>query len=125
MHNRGGLPAALAGALFKKSKTTKTEYRERSKPPKKNSTPYNSNRAAPCPVTITGICGHDAGITGHDQRNTHSQRELHELRIVLLNQRPVDRSSEKRVDPRVATQVSLLGPGSLTSAESNRWRRKK
>jgi hypothetical protein len=36
----------------------------------KNSTPYNLNRAAPCPVTIAGICGHDAGIIGHDQRNT-------------------------------------------------------
>ena len=42
----------------------------------KNSTPYNSNRAAPCPVTIAGICGHDAGITGHDQRNTHVQKAL-------------------------------------------------
>ena len=25
------------------------------------------------PVTITGTTGHDAGIVGHDQRNTHQE----------------------------------------------------
>jgi len=25
------------------------------------------------PVTITGMTGHDAGIIGHDQRNTQQQ----------------------------------------------------
>ena len=28
------------------------------------------------PVTITGMTGHDAGIIGHDQRNTHSMDKI-------------------------------------------------
>ena len=74
MHNRGGLPAALAWASVKQMQNyqnhqNRTPREERTA--QKNSTPYNLNRAAPCPVTITGICGDDARITGNDQRNTH------------------------------------------------------
>jgi hypothetical protein len=59
-------PIALAppGSLKKQ--------KNRPKQPK----PYNPNRAVTnssmTPVTIPGMTGHDAGIIGHDQRNTHS-----------------------------------------------------
>jgi hypothetical protein len=73
MHNRGGLSAALAGASVEQIQNHQNHQNRtlrEGKTAQKNSTPYNLNRAAPCPVTITGICGHDAGITGHDHRNT-------------------------------------------------------
>jgi len=51
--------------LFKKAKN-------RPKQPK----PYNPDRAVTnssmTPVTIPGMTGHDAGIIGHDQRNTQN-----------------------------------------------------
>ena len=57
-------PIALALPGFERQKN-------RPKQPK----PYNPNRAVTnssmTPVTITGMTGHDAGIIGHDQRNTH------------------------------------------------------
>jgi len=52
---------------------TKILKKEKNRP--KQPKPYNSNRAVTnslmTPVTITGMTGHDAGIIGHDQRNTH------------------------------------------------------
>jgi hypothetical protein len=71
MHNPGGQPAALTGASVEQIQNHQNRTPREERTAKKNSTPYNLNRAAPCPVTFTGICGHDAGITGHDQRNTH------------------------------------------------------
>ena len=57
----------IALALPSSSKRQKN----RPKQPK----PYNPHRAVTnssmTPVTITGMTGHDAGIIGHDQRNTH------------------------------------------------------
>jgi hypothetical protein len=81
MHSRGCLPAALAGASFEEMQNDQNRTPRKEIAAQKNSTPYNLNRAAPCPVTITGICGHDAGICGHDQRNTH----VH-LRTVVISQ---------------------------------------
>jgi hypothetical protein len=71
MHNRGGLPAALAGASVDEIQNHQNRIPRQERTAQKNSRTYNLNRAAPCPVTITGICGHVAGITGHDHRNTH------------------------------------------------------
>jgi hypothetical protein len=75
----GDLPAALAGASVEQIQNHQNHQNRtlrEEKTAQKNSTPYNLNRAAPCPVTFTGICGHVAGITGHDQRNTQAKASI-------------------------------------------------
>ena len=39
-------------------------------------------------VTITGMTGHDAGTTGHDQRNTHNQ--IPDTQMVCVMEREAD-----------------------------------
>ena len=45
---------------------------KRSQKPENHNPKLQSMRATPAPVTLTGMPGHNAGIAGHDHRNTQT-----------------------------------------------------
>jgi hypothetical protein len=66
MHDREGLPAALAGAHeYRNPRPDKEKSAE--KTPRHKIKTRNTDPS----VTFTGIAGHVAGISGHVHRNTH------------------------------------------------------
>ena len=52
---------------------------KRSQKPENHNPKLQSMRATPAPVTFTGMPGHDAGIAGHDHRNTQRMPEAAEI----------------------------------------------